>query len=77
MPLFWGAVLLIILGGSLLLGHFHLTHHPPRCHTCRTPAEPMASHHAEGRIPVVEVAYWCPRCAQVISRRFVSPVWDW
>jgi hypothetical protein len=73
----WVTLLLIILGCGMLLLHLHLARRPPRCPACRTPAEPLSAHHTEARIPVVELAYWCPRCAQVISRRFVTPVWDW
>jgi len=74
MILYWGALLLIVLGCSLLA--LHLIRRPPQCPTCRTPAEPISHHHTESRIPVVELAYWCPRCARVISRRIVSPLWD-
>jgi hypothetical protein len=75
MTLLSGALLLIVLGCSLLL--VCLARRPPRCPACRTATEPLSTHHVEARIPVVELAYWCPRCAQVISRRFVTPVWDW
>jgi hypothetical protein len=75
MALNWGALLLIVLGCSFLV--LHLARRPPQCPTCRTPAEPISHHHTDSRIPVVELAYWCPRCAQVISRRIVTTVWDW
>jgi len=71
----WGAWLLIILGAGLLL--FRFVHRPPKCPECRIPAEPVCVDRTEAGIPVLETAYWCPRCAQVISRRYVIPLWDW
>ena len=75
MSVHWGAALLIVLGCGLAL--LHLTRRAPRCPSCGTRAEPVSVPYNEGRIPVIELAHWCPRCARVISRRFVTPLWEW
>lgn len=75
MALHWGALVLIVLGCIFLV--LHLARRPPQCPICGVRAETIFHHHADRPIPVVELSYWCPRCARVISRRIVSPVWDW
>ena len=47
-----------------------------RCRTCRIPTEPLSITHGDDRFTVIETAYWCPRCARVVSRRFLTPHWE-
>jgi hypothetical protein len=65
--------LLLLLGGVVV---FKLAAHSPQCPLCRIPAEPMSAIRGDHRFPVVETIFWCPRCARVISRRFISPHMD-
>jgi hypothetical protein len=48
----------------------------PRCRTCQIPTESISVIHDGHRLPVIETAYWCPRCARVVSRRFLAPDWE-
>ena len=46
------------------------------CRTCQTPTESISITHGDDRFTVIETAYWCPRCARVVSRRFLTPYWE-
>ena len=48
----------------------------PRCRTCQTLTESLSITRGDHRFPVIETAYWCPRCACVVSRRFLTPDWE-
>ncbi len=67
--------LVIVLAGCL--GLVRLSLRPPRCSACRIAGELLPVQHVESGIPVIETVYWCPRCARVISRRLVTPLWEW
>ena len=45
----------------------------PRCRTCQIPTESISVTHYDHQFTVIETAYWCPRCARVVSRRFLTP----
>jgi hypothetical protein len=45
---------------------------PANCPECRVPTEVLTGEARGPWGPVVEIAYWCPRCARVIARRFVT-----
>jgi len=48
----------------------------PRCRTCQTLTESISVTHDGHRFPVIETAYWCPRCARVVSRHVLTPHWE-
>ena len=48
----------------------------PRCRTCQIPTESISVTHDDHRFPVIETACWCPRCARVVSRHFLTPHWE-
>ncbi len=68
-------ILVLALGGAIVIGR--CLSQPPRCKSCQSAGEPLPIHHVDGPVPVIEMVYWCPRCAEVVSRRLVTPLWEW
>jgi len=46
---------------------------PPRCAFCGLAAEPLREELLNATPPVVQVVFWCPRCAELVSRRVLGP----
>jgi hypothetical protein len=49
---------------------------PPQCPTCRISAEGVAEEHPAGSPLVVGMTWRCGRCAAVVGRRYLGPLWD-
>ena len=72
MELLWyGVVLAYILGAAISFGLGDLT---PRCRGCGVPALTLSRQIADSSPPVFEVVSRCPRCRDILWRRFVSTV---
>jgi uncharacterized protein with PIN domain len=56
--------------------YFGLGHRTPRCRACRMPALILARQIAGTMPPVFEVIYRCPRCREILWKRFVNTVSD-
>jgi hypothetical protein len=56
--------------------YFGLGHRTPRCRACRMPALILSRQIAGSMPPVFEVIYRCPRCRDILWKRFVSTVSD-
>jgi len=70
MALVWVGLMVGCL--ACAVGLLRLSARPARCPTCRIPAEPL-TRETDGLLgPVAELAYWCPRCARVVARRYLS-----
>ena len=66
-------LLLMWLAGAVLA--FHIVRRPPRCRRCHAPTEIQDARERERVSPVVMLDYRCPRCGQVVHRRFLG-AWD-
>lgn len=74
MELVWyGFVAAYVLGAVV---YFGLGHRTPRCRACRMPALTLSRQLAGSTPPVFEVIYRCPRCRDILWKRFVSTVSD-
>jgi hypothetical protein len=69
--LWYGFVVAYILGSVIYLG---LGDRPLRCHDCRTSALMLSRQIADTSPPVFEIVYRCPRCREILWKRFVSTV---
>ncbi|RPI07864.1 MAG: hypothetical protein EHM71_09655 [Zetaproteobacteria bacterium] len=71
-------LLVALIGGFLLCGALllRLSNQPRPCPRCGLRTEPLPDRIVDSRIPVVETPYWCPRCARVVSRRFLTSLWE-
>jgi hypothetical protein len=69
----YGCVAVYVLGALI---YFGLGRHTPRCRACRMPALILARQIAGSLPPVFEVIYRCPRCREILWKRFVSTVSD-
>jgi uncharacterized protein with PIN domain len=69
----YGFVAAYVLGAVI---YFGLRYRTPRCRACRMPALILARQIAGGMPPVFEVIYRCPRCRDILWKRFVSTVSD-
>jgi uncharacterized protein with PIN domain len=72
MELLWsGVVLAYFLGAAI---YFVLGDRTPRCRDCQTSALMMSRQIADSSPPVFEVVYSCPRCRDILWKRFVHTV---
>ena len=69
----YGFVAAFVLGAVI---YFGLGYHTPRCRACRMPALTLSRQIAGSTPPVFEVIYRCPRCRDILWKRFVSTVSD-
>ena len=69
--LWYGFVLLYVLGSTI---YFGLSACTPRCRDCRTSALMRSRQIAGSSPPVFEIVYRCPRCREILWKRFVSTV---
>jgi hypothetical protein len=69
--LWYGVVLAYILGAAIYFGLDDLT---PRCRSCGVPALTLSRQITGSSPPVFEIVYRCPRCRDILWRRFVSTV---
>ena len=72
MSIFW--VVLIGLGGLCGVIVYRLSLRPPRCRVCRIAADPVTEGLLNAWPALIEVAYSCPRCGQMIWRHVVGDV---
>jgi hypothetical protein len=71
----WMLAALLFAGLGLVVSLRHLNR-PVRCRDCGQPTEPIARDREGGFAPVVEIAFWCPRCARVVARRCLTMACD-
>jgi hypothetical protein len=71
--LWYGFVMAYVLGAVIYLGLGDCT---PRCRDCRTSTMILSRQIAGSSPPVFEVVYRCPRCGEILWKRFVSTVSD-
>jgi hypothetical protein len=71
----WVLAALLVTGLGLLLSLRHLDR-PVRCRDCGEVTEPISRALENGFTPVVEIAFWCPRCARVVARRCLTVAFD-
>ncbi len=70
MALLWVGLMVGCL--ACAVGLLRLSARPARCPNCRIPAEPLTGE-ADGPLgPVAELVFWCPRCARVVARHYLS-----
>jgi hypothetical protein len=69
--LWYGLVVACLLGWAIYGG---LADHTPRCRDCRTSALVLSRQIAGSSPPVFEIVYHCPRCREMLWKRFVSTV---
>jgi predicted RNA-binding Zn-ribbon protein involved in translation (DUF1610 family) len=67
------AVLTAVAGLAVSLRHLN---RPRRCLDCGETTEPVTRDLEGGFTPVVEIAFWCPRCARVVARRCLTVAFD-
>jgi hypothetical protein len=72
--LWYGFVLAIALGMAVWFGL--AMHRIPRCQYCRVPAIALTYQLAGTSPPIFELVYRCPRCRQLLSKRFVNALCD-
>jgi len=72
MSIFWLG--LIGLGVLCTVIVHTLSVRPPRCPSCRTAADPVSERLLNSYPAVIEAAYRCPHCGQVIRLHFVGDV---
>lgn len=72
MELLWYSFVVAYLLGSAI--YFGLSDRLPRCHHCRTSALMLSRQIADSSLPVFEIVYRCPRCREILWKRFVSTV---
>jgi len=66
----------LALAALVLLGAFFVWQslgRPPRCAACGLPAETLRDELLHEMPPIVQIVFWCPRCAELVSRRVVGP----
>ncbi|MGH8065416.1 MAG: hypothetical protein ACRERE_09285 [Candidatus Entotheonellia bacterium] len=74
MELLWyGFVVVYALGAAI---YFGLSGRTPSCRDCRTSALMLSRQIAGSSPPVFEIVYCCPRCREILWKRFVSPASD-
>jgi hypothetical protein len=74
MELLWyGMVAAYILAAAI---YFGLGHRTPRCPECRLSAIVLSRQVVGSSPPVFEIVYRCPRCRDIIWKRFVNTVSD-
>ena len=66
-------LLLLWLGAAVVA--FHIVRRPPRCRWCQAPTEIDDTTEHEQISSVTMLNYRCPRCRQVVHRRFVG-AWE-
>ncbi len=71
--LWYGFVLAYVLGTAAWFG---LAMRIPRCQYCRVPAIALAHQLAGTSPPIFEVVFRCPRCRQLLCKRFVNVLCD-
>jgi uncharacterized protein with PIN domain len=69
----YGFVAAYVLGAVL---YFGLGYRTPRCRDCRISATILSRQIADSTPPVFEIVYRCPRCREILWKRFVSTVSD-
>jgi uncharacterized protein with PIN domain len=69
----YGFVAAYVLGAVL---YFGLGYRTPRCRDCRISATILSRQIAGSTPPVFEIVYRCPRCREILWKRFVSTVSD-
>ena len=72
MSIFWmGLIGLCVLNTAIVC---MLSARSPRCPVCRIAADPVSEALLHSYPMVIEMAYRCPHCGQVIWRHFVGDV---
>jgi hypothetical protein len=71
--LWYGFVVAYMLAAVI---YFGLGYRTPRCRACRMSATILPRPIAGSTPPVFEVIYRCPRCREILWKRFVSTVSD-
>jgi hypothetical protein len=71
--LWYGFVMAYVLGAVIYLG---LGYRTPRCRDCRTSTMILSRQITDSSPPVFEIIYRCPRCREILWKRFVSTVSD-
>lgn len=66
----------VLAAGISLLSSFRLLNRPRYCPECHRPTEATSRDHKGGFMPVVEIRFWCPRCARVVGRRYLTVAFD-
>jgi predicted RNA-binding Zn-ribbon protein involved in translation (DUF1610 family) len=70
LTLIWVGLIVRCLACAVYL--FRRSVRPASCPDCGVTAEILTGDARGPWGPVVEIAHWCPRCARVIVRRFVT-----
>jgi hypothetical protein len=71
--LWYGFIVAYVLGSAI---YFGLGYRTPRCRDCQMSALMLSRQIAGSSPPVFEVVYRCPRCREILWKRFVSAVSD-